>query len=74
MMAPVLENLAREVGGKLQVVKLDVDANPRTAGSFGIMGIPTMILFKDGKEADRLVGYMPLSTLRSKLSKTLDLN
>ena len=57
MVAPVLEEIASEKDN-VRVAKLDVDANPITAGRFGVRAIPTMILFKDGKEAQRLVGYM----------------
>jgi thioredoxin 1 len=59
MVAPVLEEIANEQGGKVKIAKLDVDANPITAGRFGVRAIPTMILFKNGREAQRLVGYMP---------------
>ena len=62
MVAPVLEEIANEKDG-VRVAKLDVDANPITAGRFGVRAIPTMILFKDGKEAQRLVGYMPKERL-----------
>jgi thioredoxin 1 len=59
MVAPVLEEIASEHGEKVKIAKLDVDANPITAGRFGVRAIPTMILFKNGREAQRLVGYMP---------------
>ena len=62
MVAPVLEEIASE-NQNVRVAKLDVDANPLTAGRFGVRAIPTMILFKDGKEAQRLVGYMPKDRL-----------
>ena len=62
MVAPVLEEIANEKDD-VKIVKLDVDANPLTAGRFGVRAIPTMILFKDGKEAQRLVGYMPKERL-----------
>ncbi len=62
MVAPVLEEIASE-NQNVRVAKLDVDANPLTAGRFGVRAIPTMILFKDGKEAQRLVGYMPKERL-----------
>ncbi len=63
MVAPVLEEIASEQGEKVKIAKLDVDANPLTAGRFGVRAIPTMILFKDGREAQRLVGYMPKEKL-----------
>jgi thioredoxin 1 len=62
MVAPVLEEIASE-NENVKIAKLDVDANPITAGRFGVRAIPTMILFKDGKEAQRLVGYMPKERL-----------
>jgi thioredoxin 1 len=54
--APILDEIAVEQAGKLRVAKLNVDENPDAARRFGVMSIPTMILFKDGVEADRLVG------------------
>jgi len=62
MVAPVLEEIASE-SDKVKIAKLDVDANPVTAGRFGVRAIPTMILFKDGREAQRLVGFMPKERL-----------
>ncbi|MEK7862925.1 MAG: thioredoxin [Chloroflexota bacterium] len=63
MVAPVLEEIANEQTGKVRVAKLDVDANPITAGRFGVRSIPTLILFKNGRETQRLVGYMPKEKL-----------
>jgi thioredoxin 1 len=63
MVAPVLEEIATEQGEKVKIAKLDVDANPITAGRFGVRSIPTMILFKNGREAQRVVGYMPKEKL-----------
>jgi thioredoxin 1 len=71
MVAPVLEEIAREQDGKLKIAKIDVDANPSMLGRFGIAGIPTMIMFKDGKEVDRVVGYLPKPKLWEKVSKNL---
>ncbi len=59
MIAPVVEEIAQEFEGRVAVVKMDVDANPKTPAQLGILGIPTLILFKDGKELDRIVGYRP---------------
>ena len=56
MIAPILSEIADEQTGKLQVAKLNVDDNPDTARRFGVMSIPTMIVFKDGEEAARIVG------------------
>jgi len=71
MVAPVLEDVANEQGEKIRVAKLDVDANPITAGRFGVRAIPTMILFKNGREADRIVGYHPKPQLMLKLTPHL---
>ncbi len=71
MVAPVLEDVANEQGDKIRVVKLDVDANPITAGRFGVRAIPTMIVFKNGREADRIVGYHPKPQLMQKLTPHL---
>jgi thioredoxin 1 len=71
MVAPVLEEVATEQGDKIRVAKLDVDANPITAGRFGVRAIPTMILFKNGREADRIVGYHPKPQLMQKLTPHL---
>jgi thioredoxin 1 len=67
MVAPVLEEIASE-NEKVKIVKLDVDANPLTAGKFAVRAIPTMILFKDGREAQRLVGYMPKDRLLQQIN------
>ncbi|MGH2448041.1 MAG: thioredoxin [Chloroflexota bacterium] len=66
MMAPVLEKISDE-HPELKIAKLDVDHNPKTAGEFGVQSIPTLIVFKDGKEAERLIGYMPKEKLMSRL-------
>jgi thioredoxin 1 len=71
MVGPVLEDVANEQGDKIKVAKLDVDANPITAGRFGVRAIPTMIVFKNGREADRIVGYHPKPQLMQKLSPHL---
>src|SRR5256714_13796101 len=67
MVARVLEEMANEQGEKVKIAKLDVDANPITAGRFGVRSIPTMILFKNGREADRVVGYHPKEQLLKKI-------
>ncbi len=69
MIAPVLEEIAAEKSDQLKIAKLDVDANPVSAGRFGVRAIPTMIVFKDGKEAQRLVGYMPKERLLQQLGQ-----
>ena len=67
MIAPIVEDLAGEYEGRIKVAKLDVDANPNVAGKFGVMSIPTLILFKQGEAVQRLVGYQPKSALKAKL-------
>jgi thioredoxin 1 len=63
MLAPQLEIVAKDFDGKLTVVKLDTDANRETAMKYQIMGIPTLILFKDGKPIMQNSGFMPASSL-----------
>ncbi len=67
MIAPVLEEIANENEGKVTIAKLDVDANPNTAMEFGVQSIPTLILFKDGKPVERLIGFMPKARLLEKI-------
>ena len=57
MAGPVLDKLADEFTGKVEIVKMDVDENPQIPGKFGVMSIPTVIMFKGGKEAERKVGF-----------------
>jgi thioredoxin 1 len=57
MAAPIIDELADEFKDKVLFVKLDVDQNQASAGQYGVMSIPTMILFKDGKEVNRKVGF-----------------
>jgi thioredoxin 1 len=68
MIAPILEELAVEQDGKLTIAKLDVDANNAAAQRFNVMSIPTLILFKNGEVAERLVGYMSKDQLLAKLN------
>ena len=71
MVAPIVEEIASENNGKLKVAKVDVDANPETAQQFGVMSIPTLIVFKGGQPVERLVGYMPKAKLMQALSPHL---
>jgi thioredoxin 1 len=57
--APIVEELAREYEGRLKVMKLDVDENPRTASTYKVQSIPTLLVFKDGMPAERIVGAVP---------------
>jgi thioredoxin 1 len=72
MVAPAVEAIAEEYDGKLRVAKMDVDANPETPQGLGIMGIPTLILFKDGAEVTRIVGYRAKDILTETLLSHLD--
>ena len=67
MMAPVFEELADEYEDKLTFAKVDVDSNPNSASEYGIRGIPTLLLFNDGKEIDRIVGFAPEDQLRDRM-------
>ncbi len=69
MLAPIVDDLARDYDGKAQIAKLDVDANPYTVRQYGVMSIPTMIIFKDGQEVDRLVGVMPKEMIAERLDQ-----
>ena len=67
MIAPVIEELARELKGKIVFGKLNVDNNPKTAMRYNIMSIPTILLFRDGELVDRIIGAMPKEFLVEKL-------
>jgi thioredoxin 1 len=71
MIAPIVEELARQYDGQIKVVKVDVDANPITPGMFGIMSIPTLMVFRAGKAEERMVGYQPKPALEAKLLAVL---
>ncbi len=71
MVGPVLEQIAAEQSGKIKIVKLNVDENQQTPQQFGVTGIPTMILFKDGEMVERIVGFMPKPALMKKLEPHL---
>ncbi|KRG11486.1 thioredoxin [Lederbergia galactosidilytica] len=74
MIAPVLEELDGELNGKAKIVKLDVDDNQETAGKYGVMSIPTLIVFKDGKEVDKTVGFQPKEALQELINKPYLMN
>lgn len=68
-LAPKLEEIAGEMKDKIRVVKLNVDENPTMPAKYGVRGIPTMILFKDGKEIDQIVGNHPKENIVALLQK-----
>jgi thioredoxin 1 len=72
MIAPVLEEIATDLDGKLTIGKLDVDENGSTAMAFGVMSIPTLLLFKGGRPVERIVGFQPKQQLVSKLQRHLN--
>ena len=69
MIAPVLEEIDAELDGKVKIVKLDVDENQETAVKFGVMSIPTLVLFKDGEVVDKVIGFQPKEALVNWISK-----
>jgi thioredoxin 1 len=71
MIAPFVEEIANDYAGKAVVAKMDTDANPQTPMKYGIMGIPTLIIFKGGQEVDRIVGAVPKAMITKKLDAVL---
>jgi len=71
LMSPILDEMAPAYAGKLKIGKLNVDENQDTPSQFGVMNIPTMIVFKNGKEAERIVGALSKGDLQKKIDKTL---
>lgn len=69
--APVVEEMAAQYSGKVRVAKMNVDDNPATPGKYGVRGIPTLILFKNGKIVDQLVGAVPKSQIKELIDKAL---
>jgi len=72
MMSPVLESSAVKFAGRMKFAKLNTDENLRTAKNYAIFAIPTIIVFRKGKEVDRLVGFVPEEELESKLSRHME--
>jgi thioredoxin 1 len=72
MIGPIVEEVAQEYADKLRVFKMDVDANPDTPQGLGIRGIPTLIVFENGAEAKRIVGYRTKEALIDELSSYLE--
>ena len=69
--APVVDAIAEAYEGKIKVGKVNVDDNPGTPGKYGVRGIPTVILFKDGKVVDQVVGAVPKAQLEALINKAL---
>jgi thioredoxin 1 len=71
MIAPAVEELAGEYDGRVKVGKLDVDANTRTPANYGILSIPTLLIFKGGELVDKLIGAQPKRAISERLDKVL---
>lgn len=71
--APIVEEVATAYAGKLKVAKMDVDRNGATPSRYGIRGIPALLLFKDGKVADQIVGYVPREVIEEKVNRVVSL-
>ncbi len=71
-LAPIVEEMAETYTGKVKVAKMNVDENPATPGKYGVRGIPTLILFKDGQVVDQVVGAVPKSQIQGLIDKAFD--
>ena len=71
VIAPILDQLATEMVGRIRVAKLNVDENPRTAGRFQIRGIPALLVLKAGREVDRIVGVQPKSEIVGRIERAI---
>lgn len=71
MIAPVLEELDGEIGSQLKIAKLNVDDNPESASRFGVMSIPTLIVFKNGEPVDKVIGFQSKDALKSVVGRHL---
>jgi len=70
-LAPVVDEIAKQYNGKLRVAKMDVDRNAVTPSKYGIRGIPALLLFKGGKVAEQIVGFVPKDTIDKSITKVL---
>jgi thioredoxin len=71
MIAPILDQLAAESGGRYKIAKLNVDENPRTSAQFGIRSIPTLLIFKNGQLVDQIMGAVPKQAIAARLAAQL---
>jgi len=71
MVAPVIKEIAEEYSGKIKVCKLNVDNSPVTAANYNVMSIPTLAIFKNGKIADTIVGFVPKERIKAAIDKNL---
>jgi len=70
-LAPVVDEVATQYNGQIKVMKMDVDKNSATPSRYGIRGIPALLLFKDGKVAEQIVGFVPKDTIEKSITKVL---
>ena len=68
---PIVDELAGELAGRIRVAKMNVDDNPATSSRFGVRSIPTLLVFKDGREVDRIVGAQPKAAIAGRLARFL---
>lgn len=71
MIAPIVEELSTELEGKMKIGKLDVDSNQKTSIKYGVRSIPTLLIFKDGKLADTIIGAVPKTHIVDRLNKVM---
>ena len=71
MLAPILDQLSEEMGAKIKIIKMNIDENPETPSKFGVRGIPTMLLFKEGKQIATKVGVQPKNVLQEWINSSL---
>jgi thioredoxin 1 len=72
MVGPIFEELSKDYAGKVKFAKVNVDENPKTPANYGVRGIPTVIMFKNGKIADQVVGAVPKAQLENLVKKGLE--
>ena len=70
-LAPIVDELASAYSGKLKVIKMDVDKNAATPNRYNVRGIPTLLIFKDGKLQEQIVGYVPKETIEKAITKQM---
>lgn len=71
MVAPILEQIAKEYAGKIKISKLNIDENPKTASEYSIQSIPTMLFFSEGKLVDKVIGAIPKAEIEKRLQQFL---